>query len=143
MVTWIPNHLNTELLKVWYSNVSVIQMLAIRIPTVMLIYHLKSDNLKCCIFDQRLGAANSKRWSKYFFFNIFCTKKMKSKKKQENGCNILQKKNSFLSLHQNAGRGQKLWKSIFQPAFGVRSTHTLVETYNKACYITLSAYLLY
>ena len=31
---WIPNHLNNELLIVRYSNVSVIRMFAIRIPTV-------------------------------------------------------------------------------------------------------------
>ena len=34
MLVWIPNHLNKELLIVWYSNVSIIWMFAIQIPTV-------------------------------------------------------------------------------------------------------------
>ena len=35
MVVWIPNHLNTELVKVRNSNGSVIWMFAIQIPTVL------------------------------------------------------------------------------------------------------------
>ena len=31
---WITNHLNNEQLKVRYSDVSIIQMLAVQIPTV-------------------------------------------------------------------------------------------------------------
>ena len=68
--------------------------------------------------DQCLGAAHSKRWSKWSFSAFFV---LKSKKFAAKFC----KKHVFLSLHQNTAR------RFYSQKNGVRSTQMLVEIYNK------------
>ena len=57
----------------------------------------------CCIyFDQRLGTAHSKPWSKYIFWMFFlCLKAEKRKKKQEILCKIWPKTLFFLNISSN------------------------------------------
>ena len=58
------------------------------------------DTFGVVYFDQCLGAAHSKRWSKLSFSGFLLQKPKKSKKFAEN----FSKKQVFLSVHQNAGR---------------------------------------
>ena len=58
---WIPNHLKSKLQKVWYSNVSSIQMVSIQIFTVF--YFLDAFrilDLILNIFDRMIGLIISK-----------------------------------------------------------------------------------
>ena len=52
-------------------------------------------------FDQRLGGAHSKPWSKSSFLTVLC-KKSKKMHESKKFVSIFSKKKCFLSLHQNA-----------------------------------------
>ena len=60
MVVWIPNHLNNKLLIVRYSNVSAIQMFAIRIPTIYVFKNFQLVNFNDLNINQKCLAANLK-----------------------------------------------------------------------------------
>ena len=76
-----------------------------------------------------MGAAHSKRWSKYAIFMFLTTKSLK---KQEICSKILQK-HVFLSLHQNAVYNPK---NCFLFFWKKRSTSVLVQT-QKTCFFRL------
>ena len=68
-------------------------------------------------FDQRLGAAHAKRWSKWSFSAFLLQKKQK---KQEICSKFQQKRLFFLHLHQNAGQ---LFYSQKNKLFSLKTQH--------------------
>ena len=81
-------------------------------------------------FDQRLGAAHSKRWSKYAFL-MFSRQKVKKMKKARNLQQNLTK-TGFLSLLQNAGW---VFYSQIKQVFSYKNTFlpTIVTQPNLWC----------
>ena len=86
----------------------------------------------CCIFWPAFGCCTLQTQVVICYFNAFCAKKLKKRKKRYKYWNKIFKKNSvFLSFYpDDAGLGFLFpknmlflpwWKSIFQPAFGVHS----------------------
>ena len=60
-------------------------------------YTFRALPLSVAYFDQRLGVAHSKRWSKSLFLTFFVLKIWKTSKKKEICCKILQKRILFLA----------------------------------------------
>ena len=60
-------------------------------------YTFRAHPVSVAYFDQRLGVAHSKRWSKSLFLTFFVLKIWKTSKKKEICCKILQKRILFLA----------------------------------------------
>ena len=90
---------------------------------------------RCCIFRPAFGCCAPQMLVEIVIFSIFCADKLKNATRPAFWFKL--KKPVFLLDFESyfciflAFQHKKFWKWLFWPAFGVPSTQTLVEIYNK------------